>query len=97
MFVEMRAELLLGLGARLDGDEAQVELGDRAAGQDRLPAGAGVTRDEAFDIYRRFLRETGQRILHGQIVDLVGDAERLLLRADKRRVGQECGSRFTYR
>src|SRR3546814_15956142 len=35
MFVEMRAELLLGLGARLVGDEAQVELGDRAAGQDR--------------------------------------------------------------
>src|SRR3546814_14693682 len=45
MFVEMRAELLLGLGARLVGDEAQVELGDRAAGQDRLPAGAGVTRE----------------------------------------------------
>src|SRR3546814_17809458 len=43
MFVELRAELLLGLGARLVGDEAQVELGDRAAGQDRLPAGADRT------------------------------------------------------
>src|SRR3546814_18744207 len=84
----MRAELLLGLGARLVGDEAQVELGDRAAGQDRLPAGTGVTRDEAFDIDRRFLRETGQRILIRQIVDPVGDAERLLLR---RFVAPLCG------
>src|SRR3546814_1614536 len=84
----MRAELLLGLGARLVGDEAQVELGDRAAGQDRLPAGAGVTRDEAFDIDRRFLRETGQRILIRQIVDPVGGAERLLLR---RFVARLCG------
>src|SRR3546814_9384279 len=31
MLVEMRAQLLLGLGARLVGNEAQVELGDRAA------------------------------------------------------------------
>ncbi len=79
MLVEMRAEFLLGLGARLVGDETEVELRDGAAGQHGLAAGTGIARDEPFDIDRRFLREADQRIVIGEIVDPVGDAERRLL------------------
>src|SRR5215472_18353572 len=76
-FREMRLEQGEGFGGGHVRNEAEVELGDGFAGKNRLPAGAGVAANKAFDVHRGAGDEQFEGFLEADVVDPMLDAEKL--------------------